>query len=147
MAKKRGKKEAQQFVLDCSVTMAWFFKDEVNPYASSVRKALNQARAVVPGLWPLEVANILALAERRGRSSEAEAGKWLGYLQMLPIHVDDETAARAWSDVLHVARLYRLSAYDAAYLELALRLGAPLASLDERLKATAASAGVAGFKP
>jgi predicted nucleic acid-binding protein len=66
---------------------------------------------------------------------------------MLPIRVDDETAARAWSDILHVARSYGLSAYDASYLELAIRLGLPLASLDDNLKATAASAGVAEFKP
>jgi predicted nucleic acid-binding protein len=93
------------------------------------------------------VANILVLGERRQRSTEAEASKWLGYLQMLPIRPDQETAARAWSDILHVARSYELSAYDAAYLELAIRLGLPLASLDDRLKAAAASAGVAEYSP
>jgi predicted nucleic acid-binding protein len=66
---------------------------------------------------------------------------------MLPIRVDDETATRAWSDILHVARSYQVSAYDAAYLELAIRLGLPLASLDDKLKATAASTGVTEFKP
>jgi hypothetical protein len=69
------------------------------------------------------------------------------YLHMLPIRVDDETAARAWSDILHIARSYGLSAYDASYLELTIRLGLPLASLDDQLKATAASAGVAEYKP
>jgi predicted nucleic acid-binding protein len=98
-------------------------------------------------LWALEVANILVLGERRGRSTETDASKWLRYLQMLPIRVDDETEARAWSDILHVARSYGLSAHDAAYLELAIRLGLPLASLDDPLKATAASAGVAAYKP
>jgi predicted nucleic acid-binding protein len=147
MAKKGSKKKAREFILDCSVTMAWYFKDEANAYAKAVRRSLSAAVAVVPALWPLEVANILVLGERRQRSTEAEASQWLRYLQMLPIHVDDETAARAWSDILHVARSYDLSAYDASYLELAIRLALPLASLDDKLKATAASAGVAEFKP
>src|SRR5437899_575882 len=147
MAKKRSKKKAGEFVLDCSVTMAWYFKDEANAYAKAVRRSLSKVHAVVPGLWPLEVANILVLGERRQRSTEAEASQWLRYLQMLPIRVDDETAARAWSDILHIARSYDLSAYDASYVELAIRLGLPLASLDDKLKATAASAGVAEYKP
>jgi predicted nucleic acid-binding protein len=147
MVASARKKRATEFVLDCSVTMAWYFKDEADAYANAVRKSLGQANAIVPSLWPIEVANILAVAERRRRSTEAEATKWLRYLQVLPIRVDDETAARAWFDVLRVARMYGLSAYDAAYLELALRLGVPLASLDDELKATAASAGVAEFRP
>jgi predicted nucleic acid-binding protein len=147
MAKKGSRKKAGDFILDCSVTMAWYFKDESNTYAKAVRRSLGSVAAVVPGLWSLEVANILVLGERRRRSTEAEASKWLGYLQMLPIRVDDETAARAWSDILHVARSYDLSAYDASYLELAIRLGLPLASLDDKVKAKAAMAGVAEFKP
>ncbi len=147
MAKRASKKIAPEFILDCSVTMAWYFKDEANAYANAVRRSLSRTRAVVPALWPLEVANILVLGERRRRSTEAEASKWLRYLQLLPIRVDEETAARAWSDILHIARSYDLSVYDAAYLELAIRLGLPLASLDDRLKATAVSAGLAGYKP
>lgn len=147
MARRGKKREAREFVLDCSVTMAWYFKDEVNAYTTAVRESLSGVEAVVPGLWRIEVASILVLAERRRRSTEAEAGKWLGYLRMLRIRVDEETAARAWSDILHVARSYDLSAYDASYLELALRLGLPMASLDDKLKATAASAGVAEFHP
>ena len=147
MAKKTSKKKPQEFILDSSVTLSWYFKDEANGYANLVRRSLSRAAAVVPALWPLEVANILILGERRQRSTEAEASKWLRYLQMLPIRVDEETAARAWSDILHVARSYDLSAYDAAYLELAIRLGLPLASLDDRLKRAAASAGVAEYRP
>src|SRR5271165_3640720 len=143
MAKKMEKRKKPAFVLDCSVTMSWFFKDEINAYAKGIRKSLSKVSAIVPALWPLEVANILLLGERRQRSKAAEASNWLNYLQLLPIRVDDETAARAWPDILHVARSYGLSAYDAAYLELAIRLGLPLASLDDRLKAAAATAGVA----
>ncbi len=147
MAKKGSRNRVREFTLDSSVTMAWYFKDEANSYANAVRRSLGRARAVVPALWPLEVANILVLGERRRRSTEVEAGKWLRFMDKLPIRVDDETAERAWSDTLHVARTYNLSAYDAAYLELALRLGLPLASLDDRMKAAAAAAGVAGYKP
>jgi len=147
MAKKGSKKKAREFILDCSVTMAWYFKDEANAYANAIRRSLSGVAAVVPCLWPLEVANILVMGERRQCSTEAEASKWLGFLRILPIRVDNETAARAWSDILHIARSYNLSAYDASYLELAIRLGLPLASLDDKLMATAASAGVAEFKP
>jgi predicted nucleic acid-binding protein len=147
MAKKARKPKAEAFVLDCSVTMAWYFKDEADPYADAARTALGGVGAAVPALWPLEVANILALGERRKRSTEAEAAVWLGLLRRLPIRVDEETPARAWTDVLHVARRHGLSAYDAAYLELALRLGLPLATLDDRLKAAAAAAGVTEFAP
>jgi predicted nucleic acid-binding protein len=147
MAKKGIKKNDRQFILDSSVTMAWYFKDEADAYANAVRKALSETRAVVPALWPFEIANILVLGERRRRSTVAEASKWLGYLQFLPIRVDDESAARVWTDILPVARSFNLSAYDAAYLELAIRLGLPLASLDHQLKAMATSAGVAFFKP
>ena len=85
MAKTRAKKRAQAFVLDCSVTMAWYFKDEANAYANSVRKALSRARAMVPALWPLEVANILVLGERRRRCTEAEASKWLSTCSCCPL--------------------------------------------------------------
>jgi predicted nucleic acid-binding protein len=146
-SEKRYRKKAAEFILDCSVTMSWYFKDEAKTYANAVRKALSQARAVVPALWPLEVANILVGGERRHRSTEAEASKWLRFLQLLPIRVDNETAACAWSEVLHVARSYDLSAYDGAYLDLAIRLGLPLATLDAKLKATAATAGVSEYLP
>jgi predicted nucleic acid-binding protein len=147
MAKKSAKKKVPEFILDCSVTMAWYFKDEDTAYSSNVRRSLSKATAIVPVLWPVEVANTLVMGERRKRSTAAQAGKWLRYLQMLPIRLDEETAARAWSDILNVARSYQLSAYDAAYLELAIRLGLPLASIDDELKAAAATAGVSQYEP
>jgi hypothetical protein len=72
MARKRTNltKKADGFVLDCSVTLAWFFKDEADPYAKAVRKALIDVGAVVPALWPLEVPNVLVLGERRRRCAE-----------------------------------------------------------------------------
>ena len=132
----------EAFVLDGSVTMAWFFKDEMNDYADSVRDSLDHARAVVPSLWGLEVANTVLMGERRKRSTQAQAATWLGFLGALPIETDDETSTRAWGDTLNVARAQILSAYDAAYLELAMRRGLPLATLDAKLRAAASAVGV-----
>jgi predicted nucleic acid-binding protein len=145
MAKKKTK--AEEFVLDGSVTMAWYFKGEKDPYADAVAARFPGVQAVVPAIWPLEVANAVLVGERRKRSTEAQAIRWLGYLSALPITVDAETKQRAWSDVLSLARSHNLSAYDAAYLELALRRGLPLASLDDRLKAAAKAVGVPEYKP
>lgn len=144
MAKKTA---AAEFVVDCSVALAWCFPDEKAPYPQSVLDSLATARAVVPALWHLEVANCLLVGERRKRSTEADTVSWLSFLSSLPLAVDDETVGRAWSDVLHLARAHGLSAYDAAYLELALRRGLPLATLDDKLKAAAQAIGVAEYTP
>ncbi|HEY7152954.1 MAG TPA: type II toxin-antitoxin system VapC family toxin [Gemmataceae bacterium] len=149
MAKRRKgtRPKARAFVLDCSIAMAWFFRDEADAYAEAVQDALTKAEAIVPATWPLEVVNTLVVGERRKRSTEAQATTWLSYLRTLPIVVDDETAMRAWGDTLSLARAHQLSAYDAAYLELVLRRGLPLATLDDKLKAAATVVGVAEYKP
>jgi predicted nucleic acid-binding protein len=144
MAKTTG---VTEFVVDCSVTLAWCLPDEKAPYPQAVLDSLARAGAVVPSLWHLEVGNGLLVGERRKRSTEADTMKWLTFLKSLPIVVDDETVSRAWSDVLHLARAHGLSTYDAAYLELALRRGLPLASLDGPLKAAAKAAGVPEYTP
>jgi predicted nucleic acid-binding protein len=145
MAKKKAKVE--RFVLDGSVSLAWFFKDEANPYADAVAARFPESQAVAPAVWPLEVGNGVLMGERRKHSTEAQATKWLGYLAGLPILVDDLAIPRAWGDVLRLGRTHALSAYDAAYLELALRLGLPLASLDDKLKAAAKTVGVVAYRP
>lgn len=144
---KAKKAKADEFVLDCSITLAWCFPDENAPYPQAVLDSLVEARAVVPSLWPLEVGNALLIGERRKRSNQADTVNWLGFLASLPVTIDDETIARAWSDILNQARPHRLSAYDAAYLELALRRGLPLATLDDDLKKAAAAVGVAEYQP
>jgi predicted nucleic acid-binding protein len=136
-----------EFVLDGSLALAWYFKDEADPYADAVAARFPEVRAAVPVIWPLEVANAVLMGERRRRSAEAQAAKWLAYLGSLPIVVDDETNDRAWGEVLSLARARGLSAYDAAYLELALRRGLPLATLDDKLKAAATAVGVLAFVP
>lgn len=149
MAKKKKASQAKPrgFVLDASLTLVWAFEDETDAYAEAVADSLPNAQAVVPALWPLEVANSLVAGERKKRTTEAKVAQFLTLLQALPISVDDETVVRAWQDTLHLARSHNLSLYDAAYLELSVRRGLPLASLDADLKAAAATAGVAEFHP
>jgi predicted nucleic acid-binding protein len=147
MGKKKGKAKPREFVLDCSVAVAWFFEDETDAYAEAVQDSLATASAVVPALWPLEVGNALLVGERRRRTTEAKVTTFLTLLQALPIAVDDETTTRAWQETLQLARAQNLSLYDATYLELALRRGLPLASLDSKLKAAAAAVGVAEYRP
>lgn len=137
------------FVLDNSVTMRWFFGDG-SPrdiaYASRILDAMKADEAVVPGLWGLEVANVLARAESTGLVSEARSETFIGMLQKLDISVDPATPAHALAATLQLARRHKMSAYDAAYLELALRTGLPLATLDEQLLKAARKAGVKRFK-
>jgi predicted nucleic acid-binding protein len=133
------------FVLDCSVTMAWCFDDEATPYTESVQEQLAEMRAVVPTIWPLEVANATLVGERRKRLDGARSTRFLAFLDALPIVVDDKTSDRAFRDITHLARAHGLSAYDAAYLELAIRRNLPMACLDGKLKTAAAAAGVTLF--
>ncbi len=134
-------------VLDGSVVLAWFFEDEQDDYADSVQDAFPAVTAVVPSLWPLEVANVLVVGERRKRTTEAKSARFLTLLGSLPISVDGQTASRAWGDTIRLARAHELSVYDASYLELATRTGIPLASLDDKLKAAALAVGVPLYKP
>jgi predicted nucleic acid-binding protein len=145
MAKKKAKPD--RFVLDCSVVLAWFFEDESDDYSDTVESSLTSKTAIVPSLWPLEVANALLVGERRKRTTEAKVIAFLAILKGLPIVLDDETIARAWNETLSLARAHNLSVYDAAYLELALRHALPLATLDDKLKAAAAAVGVEEYNP
>lgn len=132
-------------VLDASITMTWCYPDEHSSFAFKVLDALEHRRAIVPSLWAVEVANALIVGERRSRLSASDISRFFELLQGLSIETDTQTASRALSDTLQLARTYRLSAYDAAYLELAMREGFVLATLDERLKDAAKKAGVEVF--
>ena len=132
----------KRFVLDTSVSVSWFFEDEGGDYAAAVLESLNTWEAFVPSLWPLEVANVLVVAERRRRCSEAEAVRFIELLENLPITIDEDTAHRALHTTYQLAREYGLTYYDSAYLELAMRLGTPLATMDRQLADAAQKAGV-----
>jgi len=132
----------KRFVIDCSVAMAWCFEDEADQYADYVLNLLVESEAITTSLWPLEVANVLLTAERRKRLTEADSIEFVHILSQLPITVDQETADRALSETLFLGRKYRLSAYDAAYLELAMREGVELATRDKELRKAATKCGV-----
>jgi predicted nucleic acid-binding protein len=135
-----------QLVLDSSIALAWCFADEMNIYADTIAARFPDVEAFVPTLWYLEVANAFLMGERRGRNTPADTCRWTGFLALLPITVDDQTIARAWNDTSRSARLQNLTAYDATYIELALRRGLPLATLDAKLRAAAIAAGVAVYQ-
>jgi predicted nucleic acid-binding protein len=149
MAARSKKRSVQRvrFVLDCSVVFAWYFADEANSYADAVATSLIGAEAIVPMLWPLEVANTLLSGERRRRSSEAQASSFINRLTALPIILDEQTAGQAWSAIMSLARKHDLSSYDGAYLELASRHALPLATLDKKLKEAAKAAGISIYSP
>jgi predicted nucleic acid-binding protein len=130
------------FVLDCSVTMAWVFDDEDEPLAANVRDRLADTIAVVPSVWSLETSNALLTAERRGRLTEAESVRFLTVLRSLPINVEAGSSLRLVDELLPLARRLGLTVYAASYLELAMRRGVPLATLDARLCAAAVAVGV-----
>ncbi len=130
------------FVLDCSVTMAWVFSDETSAATDSLRESLIDDSAFVPALWPIETANVLLMATRRGRIAKSDWQRIREDLQALPVNIDDVATDRVWGAVLDLADAYRISAYDAMYLELALRLRLPLATLDRALATAAVDSGV-----
>lgn len=121
------------FVLDCSVTMAWVFSDEASAATDGLRDALLETRAFAPALWPVETSNALLVATRRGRIAPDEWPRIRAHLAALPIEVDSVSATHTWGVVLDLASEHGISAYDATYLELAVRLRLPLATLDQRL--------------
>jgi predicted nucleic acid-binding protein len=133
----------ESFVLDASVAIAWCFQDETTAYTEGVLDLVTGGQeAFVPSLWPYEVANVLALAERKRRATWATIRSFLDRLYNLPIRVDEGGMTTAFEQALSIARQWRLSAYDAAYLELAVRERLPLATQDADLRKAAKAIGV-----
>ena len=128
------------FVIDASVTAAWCFDDEKSPAADLAMDRLGEEGAVAPAIWWLEIRNILLVNERRGRILLADAEEFLAQLDRLPIQVRTDAPNDAF---LPLARKHRLTAHDTAYLELALRTAAPLATLDMALARAARAEGLA----
>ncbi len=130
------------FVIDASVALAWCFADEASPITDAALDRLNKEEALVPSIWPLEVANGLRTAERRGRLDLADLARIRELLISLPIQVEAIDLDAALGEVSDLARNLDLTAYDAAYLALAARRGLVLATIDERLQRACSSAGV-----
>jgi len=134
------------FVIDTSVVMAWCFDDEESAYGDDVLKSLATAEAIAPAIWPLEIGNVLVVAERRKRLSKSAIIRFLDLLGELPIIVVQESPERMTKEILALARERQISTYDASYLDLAMRTGLPIATLDSGLKKAAVASGVPIFK-
>ena len=137
----------QRFVVDNSVVMSWCFQDEMSEYADAVLDRLAHAQALVPGIWPLEVSNVLLMAQKKKRLGRAGSARFLELLRSLPIVVEQELPARVFAEIFALADDTGLSAYDSSYLDLAMREGLPLASLDKRLRKAAKNCRVPIFNP
>jgi predicted nucleic acid-binding protein len=122
--------------------MAWLFHDEATPKTATVLNRLATETAVVPGWWFIEIANVLAIAERRGRIMPAQSDAFIADLEKLGIEKDDEAPGRAFTHLLVLCRKYRLTSYDAVYLDLAIRRQLPLATLDDDLREAAVKLGL-----
>lgn len=130
-------------VIDSSVALSWCFEDEASPETDRLFERVRDDGAIVPGLWHLEVANVLLQAEKRGRITAGDVATRLDLIAELPISVDHETTSRAWREILTLARAEGLTSYDAAYLEIAVRRGLPLLTRDHELARAARRCGIA----
>lgn len=131
-----------ELVLDASLTLAWALPDEASAYSDAVLKKVAAGKAWVPALWPFEIANALLTAQKRGRYTAAQRTAFVEELFKLPIEVDHRSPRGILDTHVALGQQYGLTAYDAAYLDLALRKGVPLATQDKALKAAAGKAGV-----
>lgn len=134
---------ATRVVLDASLTLAWALPDESTPYAEAMLEYVAATGAMAPDLWPHEVANGLLMAQRRGRITTAQRTAFVTALLRLPIEISASPVRTVLDAQATLAEHHRLTAYDAAYLHLALREGVPLATQDKALKAAAKVIGVA----
>jgi predicted nucleic acid-binding protein len=135
----------KQFVIDNSVVMAWCFEDQTNKYTESVLTRLETSEAFVPGIWPLEVGNVLLIAERKNILSKSDVVRFLSLVHSLPIIVEQESAGRMLMEIVARAREHQLLTYDASYLDLAMRRGLPLATQDKALANAAKKCGLSLF--
>jgi predicted nucleic acid-binding protein len=132
-------------VIDASVALAWCFPDEASDYADGVLVALEDGMVVVPAIWSAEITNALLVGERRKRIRQPEVRRFIELLKSLSILEDGQPFADTVSNVLPLAREYDLSAYDATYLDVAVRHRAPLATIDGALRKAGRAAGIKIF--
>jgi len=130
------------FVLDSSVALAWYLPRQQTVQTDALMHRMSDEGALTTSLWPIEVANVLLVYERRGQLTIAERMGAIAFYTSIPIETDDQTAVRAWGTAFDLALAHKLTVYDAGYLELALRSGLPLATLDGPLCRAASSLGV-----
>ena len=129
-------------VIDASLTVTWYFDDKATPATERLLDSVSETGAVVPMLWRLEVANAFQSAIRRRRISASYRDRSLSELMNMPIVVDPDTDAYAWTTTLRLAERFALTVYDSTYLELAQRRSLPMATLDTALRAAATTLGI-----
>lgn len=133
-------------VVDASVALAWAFPDEASNYAEEVLIALDGRTILVPALWVVEITNAILVAERRKRIAQPEVRRFVELLSELMVVMDSQGVEESVSNILPLGREHGLSAYDAAYLDVAMRHGAPLATLDRSLRKAGRKSGVEIFR-
>jgi predicted nucleic acid-binding protein len=133
-------------VIDASVALAWCFPDEASDYADSVLFAVENQTVIVPSLWAVEITNALLIGERRRRIRQPEIRRFVDLLNGLSVVEDRQPFADTVSNVLPLAQEHGLSAYDAAYLDVAVRHQIPLATLDGALQKACNTAGIKIFR-
>ena len=132
------------FVPDASATLPWRFEDEATPWTEALLNRIQGGEeGIVPAHWPLEITNALLTARRRGRLTAVQISEFIDDLAALPIRIEPPGDPSRWAAILDLAHRHRLTTYDAAYLELVLRTGLPLATLDGDLRRAAQATGVA----
>ena len=130
------------FVVDNSVVMSWCFKDETNRYADAVLDKLSESTAIAPSIWPLEVVNVLLVAERQKRLKQVDSVRFITLLSQLPIVVEGIGSEKVMKDLLALGRTSHLSSYDASYLDLAMRKDCPIATIDKKIMEAAKEVSV-----
>ena len=135
------------FVLDNSIVMRWFFNDgniKDRQYSEGVLNliVLGSNTPITPGVWPLEIANVISRAESMGQIEETRSAHFLEIIREMNIATESIAQDVSFGSVLHLARVYKLSSYDASYLELAMRYSIPLATLDKDLITAMKKVGV-----
>jgi predicted nucleic acid-binding protein len=129
-------------VLDASATLTWCFSDEDEKFGEELLDLVASVGAVVPAIWPLEITNAMVVAERRNRLTASDGNRFISLVQELPISIDGGSTTSAFGPTISLARDHELSSYDASYLELAIRLELPLATLDKQLGRAVKTLGV-----
>jgi predicted nucleic acid-binding protein len=130
------------FVVDASLAMTWCFQDESTPESSAILTRLSTEPAAVPALWFLEIANVLSITERKRRITPTKTAEFIELIGELDLEIDNEMHGRAFDHLLRLSRTHGITVYDAVYLELALRLRVPLATLDTELRTAAKAEGL-----
>lgn len=132
----------KRFVLDCSMAVAWLLPHQATPASEQLLGSMDRMQPIIPSIWEAEITNVLLLQIRRRRITLADADRFMAYLRDFEPEVHPASLDQMFGEVFRLANQFGLSSYDAMYLNLALSLGLPLATLDQKLVSVATTCGV-----